>query len=88
MLFVPDFPFDESRAPYGARGLKCCKQTCPAFRKMSRPVWGAWIEMHNALVIFLGHRGSRPVWGAWIEMYLDQIVQHLANVAPRMGRVD
>ena len=44
--------------------------------------------MHNALVIFLGHRGSRPVWGAWIEMYLDQIVQHLANVAPRMGRVD
>ena len=34
---------------------------------MSRPVWGAWIEIGGLIgVLHLGL--SRPVWGAWIEM--------------------
>ena len=33
----------------------------------SRPVWGAWIEMHRCLV-FQALLKSRPVWGAWIEI--------------------
>ena len=34
---------------------------------MSRPVWGAWIEMHAAGATG-GEEKSRPVWGAWIEI--------------------
>ena len=35
---------------------------------MSRPAWGAWIEIH--LVKPLSRTGlrSRPAWGAWIEI--------------------
>ena len=34
-----------SRAPHGARGLKSQMDNIPALDKMSRPVWGAWIEI-------------------------------------------
>ena len=38
-----------SRAPYGARGLKFVFEQllCDVFE--SRPVWGAWIEIHCSL---------------------------------------
>ncbi len=54
---------------------------------MSRPVWGAWIEIGNednpdAV------KKSRPVWGAWIEICSDTRPPAAAAVAPRMGRVD
>ena len=39
------FPRDDSRAPYGARGLKCFRPKYEIGDMMSRPVWGAWIEM-------------------------------------------
>ena len=35
----------QSRAPYGARGLKCCVALYPSPSQLSRPVWGAWIEI-------------------------------------------
>ena len=58
-----------SRAPYGARGLKFLLSlvVCPVL--LSRPVWGAWIEI---LVVPQDSEEvmSRPVWGAWIEMIL------------------
>ena len=57
------------RAPYGARGLKLKKPKAMQGTGTSRPVWGAWIEIHercHAAVILL--RRSRPVWGAWIEI--------------------
>ena len=37
-----------SRAPYGARGLKCLVLSLLFIMLMSRPVWGAWIEMCEA----------------------------------------
>ena len=55
---------------------------------MSRPAWGAWIEIGklvNALVTFLP---LRPAWGAWIEMVIISAVIFMILVAPRMGRVD
>ena len=35
----------ESRAPYGARGLKYAAPHDAGGEAQSRPVWGAWIEM-------------------------------------------
>ena len=35
---------------------------------MSRPVWGAWIEIRIYPGAVTEGRKSRPVWGAWIEM--------------------
>ena len=34
---------------------------------VSRPVWGAWIEIHIHTHIIV-NSVSRPVWGAWIEI--------------------
>ena len=54
---------------------------------MSRPVWGAWIEI-GVLAVWLLKKVSRPVWGAWIEI-TDDIAKNVKGiVAPRMGRVD
>ena len=54
---------------------------------MSRPVWGAWIEIASDLDVD-ARIGSRPVWGAWIEMRRDVDEAAGRGVAPRMGRVD
>ena len=55
---------------------------------VSRPVWGAWIEISINIQDFSG-KPSRPVWGAWIEIFptADPLLVSAA-VAPRMGRVD
>ena len=55
--------------------------------QMSRPVWGAWIEMDLPLY---GQTASlsRPVWGAWIEIPKAIRAVQEVSVAPRMGRVD
>ena len=45
------------RAPYGARGLKYIRYPRKFFFLLSRPVWGAWIEigacwaMNNAALV-------------------------------------
>ena len=36
-----------SRAPYGARGLKYRLSLSWWWCYRSRPVWGAWIEIHE-----------------------------------------
>ena len=65
-------PHAMSRAPYGARGLKYVIPPGLIGLSLSRPVWGAWIEIKSfdGLSSFLV---SRPVWGAWIEM-LGEVV--------------
>ena len=55
---------------------------------LSRPVWGAWIEIgyqYDDLQLVVE---SRPVWGAWIEIKISIIPYKTNFVAPRMGRVD
>ena len=54
---------------------------------LSRPVWGAWIEICMSLFQPLT-LWSRPVWGAWIEIAINAIISVVFIVAPRMGRVD
>ena len=39
---------------------------------LSRPVWGAWIEIIDVLGNIIRSM-SRPVWGAWIEI-LGEVV--------------
>ena len=54
---------------------------------VSRPVWGAWIEIRFCMYL-LPQKVSRPVWGAWIEIVQQSITTMQQVVAPRMGRVD
>ena len=54
---------------------------------MSRPVWGAWIEIRFLSLPILP-ASSRPVWGAWIEIAGKGSKTGKGGVAPRMGRVD
>ena len=54
---------------------------------MSRPVWGAWIEIF-AVSALQEAAPSRPVWGAWIEIGVSRMYRRSVLVAPRMGRVD
>ena len=35
---------------------------------LSRPAWGAWIEMVYLPTVCAALLSSRPAWGAWIEM--------------------
>ena len=44
---------------------------------MSRPVWGAWIEMETSSTARKQTAKSRPVWGAWIEMGYQYSDLHL-----------
>ena len=37
-------------------------------RILSRPAWGAWIEMVSVTASTGAVKQSRPAWGAWIEM--------------------
>ena len=45
----------DSRAPYGARGLKLYVEEDEDFPQKSRPVWGAWIE------IIMGMKGEKTM---------------------------
>ncbi len=42
---IPPVLLASGRAPYGARGLKYLLSVTYRTNGMSRPVWGAWIEM-------------------------------------------
>ena len=55
---------------------------------MSRPAWGAWIEICMVSSMSLSAGSSRPAWGAWIEIYSHHVHGVGGGVAPRMGRVD
>ena len=57
-----------SRAPQGARGLKCRRRNTPNKSGMSRPARGAWIEMAASPRSCRGRSPSRPARGAWIEI--------------------
>ena len=57
----------DGRAPYGARGLKLTVFAMTLILLLSRPVWGAWIEICY-MVAPPRLPPSRPVWGAWIEI--------------------
>ena len=88
-VFAPGSPsLYGGRAPYGARGLKSLGVVLSAILSMSRPVWGAWIEM---LWLFGGRitAYSRAPYGAR-GLKWPALGYHWRDcpVAPRMGRVD
>ena len=56
-----------SRAPHGARGLKCPRHIPVLLVLTSRPARGAWIEIKEILAYGIKDL-SRPARGAWIEI--------------------
>ena len=46
------------RAPHGARGLKQLANLTPFLRVLSRPAWGAWIEIHDDIQRRHGEGGA------------------------------
>ena len=75
------------RAPYGARGLKYRTDGRHAEVAMSRPVWGAWIEILPYLYRGRAALGRAP-YGARGLKLLTLSLGTSMKVAPRMGRVD
>ncbi len=59
----------QSRAPHGARGLKLLMVLLQICLDLSRPAWGAWIEINGSKQDGLERKRSRPAWGAWIEIF-------------------
>ena len=57
-----------SRAPHGARGLKSVWKCLWNAGAMSRPAWGAWIEIPSEPNSPKAERRSHPSRSAWIEM--------------------
>ena len=52
---------------------------------LSRPVWGAWIEIYDAITQTAAYPVSRPAWGAWIEMVEDASDLYLYWSRPAWG---
>ena len=63
-----------------------CKAICSLL--LSRPAWGAWIEIERVMLPLHHPAMSRPAWGAWIEIPMFDWYYSDSQVAPRMGRVD
>ena len=53
----------------------------------SRPAWGGWIEIFKSFFDF-DTAWSRPARGGWIEIAYFVILNDMAAVPPRTGRVD
>ena len=81
-------PYRKSRAPYGARGLKSLWGVTDLAAQMSRPVWGAWIEMVNIPAGNLPYKGRAPYGARGLKSLGTSTSKKLCRVAPRMGRVD
>ena len=78
---------NNSRAPQGARGLKCEKGgTTAPLSFPSRPARGAWVEISsNALRRCTSP--SRPARGAWVEMKMPSLsLTFLSGRAPQGAR--
>ena len=53
---------------------------------MSRPAWGAWIEIKLRTAV-ASLTSSRPAWGAWIEIHPNDFALYkLASRAPHGAR--
>ena len=55
---------------------------------MSRPVWGAWIEICEPAGQESYGGGRAPYGARGLKFALQQLSQNSFMVAPRMGRVD
>ena len=77
-----------SRAPYGARGLKCQNSMIAIIAIMSRPVWGAWIEMLKEVISWPLCLRRAPYGARGLKYFFSQTFDIDKKVAPRMGRVD
>ena len=62
------------------------QNVAPLNKILSRPVWGAWIEIVSLAPAY-GETPSRPVWGAWIEIgFAGRLPSHGGRRAPYGAR--
>ena len=52
---------------------------------LSRPAWGAWIEIETSCRRPCGAVSSRPAWGAWIEICWAECADGLHGSRPAWG---
>ena len=52
---------------------------------LSRPAWGAWIEITQNAIQRYDSITSRPAWGAWIEMPSDKLIAAISMSRPAWG---
>ena len=71
-----------SRAPQGARGLKCFLRLGRQRMGQSHPARGAWIEMTCNLIHHISRLASHPARGAWIEIGAKDQQCYQGHVAP------
>ena len=80
--------FGRRRAPYGARGLKYHHPLRVEKLSLSRPVWGAWIEIGYQYEDLHLTVGRAPYGARGLKLLIGGAIGIFGRVAPRMGRVD
>ena len=55
---------------------------------LSRPVWGAWIEIPARIDDDMVVDGRAPYGARGLKLYMSLFLPPMLGVAPRMGRVD
>ena len=74
------------RAPYGARGLKFEISIIPYKADLSRPVWGAWIEIITQTLVAQMAGGRAPYGARGLKSILFTISLHQYCRAPYGAR--
>ncbi len=68
--------------------MKCVVPVHGHVAAVSRPVWGAWIEICLLFAGYPLHAGRAPYGARGLKFKAIESQKHSAQVAPRMGRVD
>ena len=74
------------RAPYGARGLKCETHRIRHTRKLSRPVWGAWIEIGRGYPSKISMLRRAPYGARGLKYFAHKRRQRVERRAPYGAR--
>ena len=77
---------EQSRAPYGARGLKFLWLLSQFFGLLSRPVWGAWIEIRGLVLDTIRQRGRAPYGARGLKLLFRMMFHLLKRRAPYGAR--
>ena len=73
------------RAPYGARGLKFGVRLVMAIFVMSRPVWGAWIEIQFKALTSSGPQRRAPYGARGLKSYWSKVFDSFKWSRPVWG---
>ena len=75
----------ESRAPQGARGLKCHRHTHADERKESRPARGAWVEMRQLALVVVISSSRAPQGARGLKYRISRAIPPYQRSRPARG---